>query len=261
LIVVQARVTDVYNLYRRRKSMSLAASMQWDLLPPLTIQARRVAAAGMLEPAYEVGGDCFDYALNGPHFDLAIMDAMGHGVRSSVTAALAVGCYRHDRREGRSLEHAHRNLDDVIASQFGGEAHVTGQLARLELDTGNLTWVNAGHPLPLLVRAGRVIGHLECAPALPWGLGPSDARVASAALQPGDSVLFYTDGVVEARGSGQADFGTDRLADLAGQHASDQLSVTVIVRLLIQAVLEHHQHQLRDDATILIVQWSPSELT
>lgn len=109
-------------------------------------------AAGLLEPAYEVGGDCFDYALNGPHFELAIMDAMGHGVRSAVTAALAVGSYRHDRREGRSLLHADQNLDDAIAAQFGGEAFVTGQLARIELDTGNLTWVNAGHPLPFLVR-------------------------------------------------------------------------------------------------------------
>ena len=259
LIAVQARVTDVYNLHRRRKAMNLAASMQWDLLPPLAIQSRRVAAAGMLEPAYEVGGDCFDYALNGPHFELAIMDAMGHGVRSAVTAALAAGSYRHDRREGRSLLHAHRNLDEAIAAQFGGEAFVTGQLARIELDTGNLTWVNAGHPLPFLVRAGRVIGHLECPPALPWGLGPSDAEVATASLEPGDSVLFYTDGVVEARGPGTVGFGTDRLADLIGQHASDQLPVNVIVRLLIQAVREYHQNRLRDDATILLVQWTGSD--
>ena len=63
--------------------MSLAASMQWDLLPPLVMQAGSVSIAGLIEPAYDVGGDCFDYSLNGPVFDFAIMDAMGHGVSSA----------------------------------------------------------------------------------------------------------------------------------------------------------------------------------
>ncbi|HWG74626.1 MAG TPA: PP2C family protein-serine/threonine phosphatase [Acidimicrobiales bacterium] len=210
----------------------------------------------MVEPAYEVGGDCFDYALNGPHFDVALMDSVGHGVGSSVIAALAVGSYRHDRREGRALEHVHDNLDPVIGAQFGGESFVTGQLARIELDTGTLKWINAGHPPPLLIRGGRVIGHLECTPALPWGLGPSAAEVATVSLEPGDGILFYTDGVVEAGASVGEDFVTDRLADLAGQHASDQLTVSMTVRLLIQAVLEHHKLNLHDDATILLVQWT-----
>ena len=256
LIATQARVTDVYNLHRRRKAMSLAASMQWDLLPPLAIQSRRIVAAGMVEPAYEVGGDCFDYALNGPHFDMALMDSVGHGVRSAVIAALAVGSYRHDRREGRALGHMHNNLDTVIGEEFGGESFVTGQLARIELDTGTLTWLNAGHPPPLLIRGGHAIGHLECAPALPWGLGPSVAEVATVSLEPGDGILFYTDGVVEVRGPVGEDFGTARLADLANQHASNQLSVAMTVRLLIQAVQEHNQPTLHDDATILLVQWT-----
>ena len=79
------------------------------------MQSPRVAVAGMLEPAYEVGGDCFDYAINGSYLDLAIMDSMGHGVRSAMVAALAAGCYRHDRREGRILEHIHRNLDAAVS--------------------------------------------------------------------------------------------------------------------------------------------------
>jgi serine phosphatase RsbU (regulator of sigma subunit) len=254
LIATQARATDLYNLHRRRRTMSLAASMQWDLLPPLTLVSRRVSVAGMLEPAYEVGGDCFDYAVNGAYMDLAIMDSMGHGVRSAMVAALAIGAYRHDRREGRMLEHIHTNIDDAIAGACDG-AFVTGQIGRLDLTTGSLTWVNAGHPPPMLVRHGRVIGRLDCPPALPWGLGPSDVEVMSVGLEPGDSVLLYTDGVVEARGVGQEAFGADRLADLVGQHASDQLSIALIVRLVTRAVIEHHGRQLSDDATLLMVHW------
>jgi hypothetical protein len=254
LIATQARVTDLYNLHRRRKAMTLAASMQWDLLPPLTLLSPRVTVAGMLEPAYEVGGDCFDYALNGAHLDLAIMDSMGHGVRSAMVASLAVGSYRHDRREGRRLEQIHENLDAAVSSASDG-AFVTGQIGRLDLITGVLTWITAGHPPPMLVRHGQVIGSLDGPPALPWGFGPGDAEVMTAALEPGDSVLLYTDGVVDARGARREAFGADRLADLVGQHASDQLSLPHIVRLVTRAVLEHHGSELSDDATLLMVHW------
>jgi serine phosphatase RsbU (regulator of sigma subunit) len=255
LIATQARVTDVYNLHRRRQAMSLPASMQWDLLPPLTLISRQVVVAGMLEPAYEVGGDSFDYALNGSALDVAIMDSMGHGLRSAMVSALAMGCYRHERREGRTLEHVHGSLDAAIAGELDGDAFVTGQLGRLDLNTGVLTWVNAGHPPPLLVRRGRVIGPLEGPPALPWGLGPGDVEVTTTALEPADSVLLYTDGVVEARGSRAEDFGAARLADLVGKHASDQLPVSLIVRHIVRAVVEHHGGELCDDATVLMIHW------
>lgn len=256
MVATESRVTDAYNLHRRRQGMSLAASMQWDILPPLGLAAPHIQAAGLVEPAYAVGGDCFDYAVNGPSFDFCIMDCVGHGTSSSVTAALALGCYRHGRRLRHPLARMHEELDEALRLQFVGEQFVTGQLAHLELQTGTLTWLNAGHPLPLLLRGGRVVGALECPPALPWGLGPSTPAEAVVSLEPGDSLLFYTDGVVEARGPNRTDFGTERLADLAGKYASDQLPPRMIVRLLVQAVLEHHQGTLSDDATMLLAQWT-----
>lgn len=256
LLATQARVTDLYGLHRRRKAMTLAASLQWDLLPPLTLASSRVVVAGMLEPAYEVGGDLFDYALNGNQLEFAFMDSMGHGLRSALVAGLAVGCYRHDRREGRSLDFTHRSLDAAIAEEHGSEAFVTGHIGRLDLTSGDLTWINAGHPNPLLVRAGRVIGSLDGPPTLPWGVGPSRFEVNVASLQPGDSVLFYTDGVVEARSAGGSDFGIDRLSDLVGRFASDEIATPLIVRHVVRAVLDHHGGTLSDDATVLMVQWS-----
>ena len=255
LIATHARVTDLYNLHRRRRAMTLAASMQWDLLPPLTVQTRRVAAAGMIEPAYEVGGDCFDYALNGPNFDFTIMDSMGHGVRSAVVAGLAIGAYRHGRRQGQSLEHIHQVLDGVIGDECDGEGFVTGQLGRLELGTGSLAILNAGHPPPLLIRHGKVIQQLECPPAPPWGIGSGVAQRTVVSMEPGDSVLFYSDGVVEGRGHPYSDFGVDRLEDLAGRHFSDQVPLGLIVRLLTQAVLTYHGGRLHDDATVFVVNW------
>lgn len=265
LIASHARATDVYNLYRRRRSLSLAASMQWDLLPPLVLKTDRLSVACLLEPAYEVGGDCFDYALNDRTFNFAIVDAMGHGVDAALVAALALGSYRHDRREARSLERIHSELDQAMAGHFP-EAFATGQLARIDVDSGAMSWTNAGHPMPLLIRGGQVIGELTCTPAPPWGLGAlegaDEPTVSTEDLEPGDAILFYTDGVVEAVLPDGRQFGIDRLADLAGQHASDQCEPEEIVRHIVRAVLGHQDSQLTDDATLGLVQWhGPHEIT
>jgi hypothetical protein len=253
-LAIQSRVTDLYGLHRRRKAMTLAASLQWDLLPPLTLVTPRVSVAGMLEPAYEVGGDSFDYALNGSQLDFAFMDAMGHGLHSAMLAALAVGCFRHDRREARTLDYIHESIDATIAKEFG-QAFVTGQIGRLDVETGTFHWTNAGHPVPLLVRHGRVVRELDGPPTGPWGTGIGTCEIHEAALEPGDCVLFYTDGITDPRGA-PGGFGTERLIDLVDRHASDEVPIGLIVRYLIRAVVEHYGGELRDDATVLMLQWS-----
>lgn len=259
LIAAQARCTDMYNLHRRRRSMSLAASMQWDLLPPLVLKTPAVTLAGLVEPAYDVGGDCFDYAANGTALDLAVMDAMGHGTHSALLAGLAMGAYRHARREARPLAAVHEHIATAMAAQHPDASFVTGVVARLATDTGQLTWTNAGHPFPLLIRGGRVISELRCDPTPPWGLGSGAPPVASASLEPGDSVLFYTDGVIEARTPDLELFGLERLADLTQSYSSDLVEPEEIVRRLVGAVLDHQRADLRDDATLLMVRWNGPE--
>ena len=98
LLVTRGQCTDAYTAIRRSEKFSLAAEMQWDLLPPLSLDSGRVSVAGLIQPAYEVGGDSFDYAVNGERLDFAVFDAMGHGLESSQLAHLAVSSYRHSRR-------------------------------------------------------------------------------------------------------------------------------------------------------------------
>ena len=261
LIATQARFTDLYDLYRRRRSLSLAASMQWDLLPPLVLKTERMTLAGVLEPAYDVGGDCFDYAINHTVFDMAIFDAMGHGLQAAMVASLAVGSYRHDRRENTSLERMHATLDTTLDAQFNGSAFATGLLMRTDLDTGVMTLTNAGHPPPILIRGGTALYPLGCPPTVPWGLGVITSAAAAATvtterLEPGDRLLFYTDGVVEAHLPGKEQFGLDRLIDLATQHTSDQEEAEEVVRHLVGAVLDHQSDHLPDDATVVLFQWN-----
>lgn len=259
LIATRTRTTDLYNLYRRRRALSLAASIQWDLLPPLVLKTTRLTVACLLEPAYEAGGDSFDYALNNATFDLALFDAMGHELTAALIASLAVGSYRHDRRESRSLEYMHQNLDAAIAKQFP-DAYATGLLARVDLDSGVLTWTNAAHPPPLLIRGGQVVRALELRPTLPWGIASmgqsTEVSLASETLEPGDCVLLYTDGVTEGRMPGGERFGVERIGDLIGQHASNQLEPEEIIRRVSIAVMAHQADRLADDATLVLFQWN-----
>ena len=103
LVVSKSSYGDNLVLTRRLRDMDLAAEMRWSMLPPLTFTNDRVALAGMLEPAYEIAGDAFDYAVNGDVAHVAIIDAMGHGLEASRMANLAVGSYRHSRRHAREV--------------------------------------------------------------------------------------------------------------------------------------------------------------
>lgn len=257
LIAVHARCTDVYNLYRRRRSMSLAASMQWDILPPLVLTVDGVSVAGLLEPAYDIGGDCFDYAVNGSFLDFAIMDAVGRGLSAARIASMAISSYRHDRRQGRSLAAIHANLGSMISSLHENRSFVTGLLARIELESGVFSWTNAGHPLPLLLRQGRVIGELPCPPTPPWGVDGRVPTVTTEQLEPGDCVLVYTDGITEARTPDGELFGVERLIDFMDRHAAESLRPEQTLSRVVAGVRDHQgTDALRDDATALMVQWN-----
>jgi serine phosphatase RsbU (regulator of sigma subunit) len=228
----------------------------------LTFVTPRVVIAGLLEPAYEVAGDAFDYALNGDIAHLAVLDPVGHDLTASLLAAVTVGSYRHSRRAGLDLAATHAALDQIIAAQFGGERFVTAQLGQLDCGTGRLQWINAGHPLPLLVRRAKVVDTLACHPVPPLGLGVAQPEIATAALEPADRVLFYTDGVTEGRNLAGEPFGEARLADLvvretlAGQPAAETM------RRLAHAILAHQGTTPRDDATMVFLEWPgpPGEL-
>ena len=103
LVVTKDAYSDAFSLLRRRKTLSLAAEMQWELLPPLSFGTDRVVITGGLEPAYDIGGDSFDYAINGTAVDLLVIDSVGHGLPAAVLATVAISAYRHARRTGLDL--------------------------------------------------------------------------------------------------------------------------------------------------------------
>ena len=255
LLVVRDAYSDVFARIRRRRPMSLAAEMQWELLPPLTFGSERIVITGGLEPAYDVGGDSFDYAINGDAADLMVIDAVGHGLPAALLAGVAISAYRHGRRNGLDLPGIATAVDDAIAGQIGGSQFATAVLVRLDLETGALRWINAGHPPPLLLRRGRVVRELDKGRRLPFGLETEGLTVAEEYLQPGDWLALYTDGVVEARNAAGAWFGEDRLLELLSREMAAGQPPPETVRRLNRAVLDHQDGLLQDDASILLASW------
>jgi phosphoserine phosphatase RsbU/P len=156
---------------------------------------------------------------------------------------------------GLDLAATRAAMDQAIAGQFGGERFVTGQLGQLHWGTGRLQWVNAGHPLPLLVRRAKVVGDPGRQPAPPLGLGLGEAEIATAALEPADRVLFYTDGVTEGRNLAGEPFGETRLADLVVRETLAGQSAAETMRRLGHAILAHQGAKPRDDATMVFLEW------
>ena len=254
LLVTKGQYTDHFFRVRRRKGTTLAAEMQWHLLPPLMLETHRVAVAGIVEPAYEVGGDSFDYALNGDVLHVGIFDAMGHGLRAATMCSVLVGAFRHARRNGIGLQDKYACMDEAVADQFGDDHFATAQFAHLHTGTGRFEWVNAGHPRPLLVRDGRVVRALKGTTTLPVGVGGDQPEINREQLEPGDRVLLFTDGVVEQEAADGDQLGFDRLADHVERQCSVGTDAAETVRRLAAELIKPDQG-LRDDATLLLVEW------
>ncbi|CCH89100.1 Serine phosphatase RsbU, regulator of sigma subunit [Modestobacter italicus] len=255
LLVVTDNYTDIFSRLRRRKTLSLAAEIQWELLPPLTFASDRVVIAGALEPAYDIGGDSFDYAVNGPVVDWMVLDAVGHGLPAALLASAAVGTYRHARRNMVDLPDVAWAVNEVIASQFTDSRFATAAIARLHLDTGQLRWVNAGHPDPLIIRNGAMVSPGTCRPHPPLGLQTRKAEVCETQLHVGDRVVLYTDGIVEARSPEGEFFGEERLVDFI--HRANALgdAAPETLRRLMRRIMEHQADHLQDDASVVMLEW------
>ncbi|WP_234543752.1 PP2C family protein-serine/threonine phosphatase [Streptomyces shenzhenensis] len=256
MLVTKNAYTDQFFLARRREPMGVSAEIQWGLLPPLTMSIPQVAVAGILEPAYRVAGDSFDYALNDNILHVAVIDAMGHGLDAAAMATIAIGAYRHARRVFVSLAEKYVFMDEAICRQFGPDHFVTAQLMHVNVATGELELVNAGHPAPLLIRDRQVVRQLESATTLPVGCGGEVPRVRQHMLQRGDRVLCYTDGIIEEHVDGGEPFGEERLVrciNRLGQEPSQG----------VRADLRHLSHTLKrerggltsDDATLFMIEW------
>ena len=187
---------------------------------------------------------------------LGIFDAMGHGMPAALIAAAALAAYRSARRDARGVLDQASAIDDVVASTFPGSVFVTGVLTELDVASGQLRYVNAGHPAPLLLRQGRVVKELGGGRRVPFGLGRpartsarrSSSRATGWRCTPTASPRPATR---RARGSGRAGCWSSSPAPSPPVSRPPET-----VRRLTQAVMQHQGGLLQDDATVLLARWT-----
>ncbi|WP_229067496.1 PP2C family protein-serine/threonine phosphatase [Actinoplanes sp. DH11] len=249
VVIANRRHTDLFEWGQRTTPFTLAAEIQRRLLPEsFTCEADSFTLSAWLEPAANIGGDTFDYSLARDLLHLSVTDAVGHGVDSALTATLCVSGLRNARRRGATLhEQALAANQAILDNSSPGSLFATGLLGRLDLTTGTLDLVNAGHPAPLLVRAGTV--RPVALPAnRPLGVLPRKPyRESRLSLQPGDRLVMLTDGMLE-RGAAGLDL-PDRLRNLVALHPRE------VVRVLGDLVLDVAGPVLPDDACLLVLDW------
>lgn len=224
---LRLRMQDRLEAAQLRRELELGAELQRSLLPqsPPAFEGARVAAA--CRSAQMVGGDGYDYATHHAGLDLVLADVSGHGVAAGLLMSSFLGMVRTlDRAQTPPAELA-RLANRRIVHEVGlSGQYVTAVCARLAPGARRLTYATMGHPAPLLCRGGRV-APLPATAGLPAGLD-EDGRYgeAEARLEPGDVVVFYTDGLVEARSPDGAALGVEGLARVvegAGPSAADVL--------------------------------------
>jgi len=251
VVIANRRHTDLFEWSQRSTPFTLSADIQRRLLPPAsTCEGGAFTLAAWLEPAASIGGDTFDYSVARDALHLSVTDAMGHGVASALTATLCVGSLRNTRRRGGSLLDQADAANTALAEHGTGSAapgFATGLLGRLDLTTGVLDLVNAGHVAPLLLRGGAV-QVLDLPVSLPFGMfADATYRGAQVALAPGDRLVLLTDGMLE-RNAEHLDVRT-ALVGSVGLHPREA------TRALADALMEATGHELADDATLLVLDW------
>ncbi|MGY1804130.1 PP2C family protein-serine/threonine phosphatase [Blastococcus sp. SYSU D00922] len=255
-LVSVAPYGDQLERFRRTRPSAPSSELIWQQLPPLTAGTDSFVVAGMLEPSYDAGGDAFDYTLSEQTVSLAIFDAMGHGMPAALMAATTLAAYRSARREGLGVCEQAERIDDLLSETFPRSVFVTGVLTELDVASGRLRYVNAGHPLPLVLRQGRVVRELDGGRRMPFGIGAGTPAVGEETLEPGDWLALHTDGITEARDAAGAWFGEDRLMELLTRAIAAGQPPPETVRRLTRAVLEHQGGLLQDDATVLLARWT-----
>ena len=248
VVIANRRYTDLFEWGQRSVPLSLAAEIQHRLLPgSYTCEAGQFTLAAWLEPAGEVGGDTFDFSLDRDVLWFSMTDAMGHSVNSALLATLLVGSLRNGRRAGMTLAEQASVADAALTEHAGNLQYVTGQIVRVDLVTGTAEIVNAGHPFPLRLRDG-VVDQVELEIDPPFGTTQGHVyRPQTLPLEPGDRLMFLTDGVLERRAAG-VDVGAV-LAAGRDQHPREA------VQHLIQGAVRASGGHLEDDATAMCFDW------
>jgi sigma-B regulation protein RsbU (phosphoserine phosphatase) len=250
IALVTARLhEEIVARERLTEEVRLAGEIQKTLQPRDFTVAQGLEVAAFFKPSREVGGDFFDLipARRGSCW-LVVADVSGKGIPAALIASNVQAYLWSRRRDRRSLERVVTEGNELLYNLTQGKKYATLVVAEWHPRDGLVEYVNAGHPPMLAVRGGKVVELGATGP--PLGLLPA-LQFASGHvhLDRGDSLLLYTDGVIEAGiEAGLEEFGVPRVAACLRAGTSSQATLDRVTGALGAYLGEHQPH---DDVTIL----------
>lgn len=252
------RDTDRYRRTRRRERLSMAAELQWEMVPGRSVNHEAYLLAGQLEPAYTVGGDNFDWAVNGDRLTVTALNGAGTGLPASMLTALAVNAMRNARRSGGSLVEQAELASDTIFAEHRGARHLATLLLEFDARTGRALAVDAGSPRAVRVRGAEAV-RIGLEEQLPLGMF-DDTRyeVQEFLLEPGDRLFIISDGVYAATPNGKETYGQSAM--YRSMRATRLQPATEAVGSVMRELHDYHeQMDLEDDAVIVCLDWRGME--
>jgi serine phosphatase RsbU (regulator of sigma subunit) len=238
----------------------MAAELQWDLLPARSIGDDRFRLAGQLEPAYSVGGDHFDWALDGDRLTVTVLNGFGDGMDAALLTAVGVNAMRNARRSGANIVEQAELASEAVFARYGGTRHVATLLLEIDLVTGAIEAVDAGSPRAIVVRGG-LSRMLDLEQQLPIGMfGDARYETQRLAVEAGDRLLIVSDGVHAAKPKGRLPYG-DAALSTAIRRTRLQPAAEAIGTVM-RALTEYHEGvEPDDDAVIVCLDYTGATLT
>ncbi len=193
----------------------------------------------MLEPAYAIWGDNFDWSSASDHLIVSVTNGMGRGTEAALLTHLAVSALRNARRSGGDIIDQATLANETVYNQYRGQSHLATLLMRFELESGRATVVDAGSPLIFRLR-GKNVSLVELDAQMPLGMF-EDTRYTEQefTVEPGDRLVIVSDGVHTAASPRGDSYGVSALPSALRQTRLQDPSEAV--RTLTQGLLDHHE--------------------
>lgn len=251
--IIQLRSTTAAN-ERFESELSIASNIQQQMLRTDFINDDEVDLFATLKPAKEVGGDMYDFLRAGRTIYFAVGDVSGKGVPAALYMAISRSLFHYV--SGMSLDTS--NIVSCINSSFcsGNESNmfITMFVGRLDLDTRELVFCNAGHNPVVIISPDGKAEYIKAKSNLAAGvfdMFPYEKE--SIIVEKGSRLLIYTDGVTEAEDAAKNQYGEDRLIEFAGSMAPDTSSEEFVNRLTESIKGFTKDNDQNDDITIMSV--------
>ena len=245
---------------RIESELSIAREIQMGMIPkifPPYPDRNDVDLHAILHPAKEVGGDLYDFYMDGNRLYFLIGDVSGKGVPASLFMAITRSLFRTLSHQVDSPAKIVTEMNNSISNSNESNMFVTLIVGILDLSTGKMKICNAGHNPPILIHPDKHVSFLEFPTQIFVGVIDSSTYTdTEITLEKGSKLFLYTDGVTEAENAEKELYGDEKLQKILSDNASSD--VRTIVDVIVTSIADHVQEaEASDDLTILLIQYEP----